>query len=243
MGNPFFDFLKYWPKRFKIFFFIRNMYIFISNVLSKSILDFGKGSNWKYVQILIYASRSFCQGYRDRRVSKIIKTTRGSSPLSRPSRGLGSPSGPSGTSWSSSKSLCLCKHCQDLHLHVLSENCQRIVRKFLNKPKIIHTTNLSVPLSYSGPLPGVPGGMTISKNWINQVKTSPRSTPPRSSRPCTGGKTRPPASAVCQGYIYIIHKYGHGSRCPWMTQVKNRRTLQHRDLIDLGADSVKRKVY
>ena len=47
MGNTFFDFLKYWQKRFKKNL-NRNMDILISNLLSESIFDFGKWSNWKY---------------------------------------------------------------------------------------------------------------------------------------------------------------------------------------------------
>ena len=47
MGNPIFNFFCCWSKRSN-FFYNRNIDFLISKLLSKSILDFGKWSNWKY---------------------------------------------------------------------------------------------------------------------------------------------------------------------------------------------------
>ena len=53
MENPFFDFFQYWPKLFNYKIWNRNMDIFISNLLSESIFDFGKWSNGKYTNTRI----------------------------------------------------------------------------------------------------------------------------------------------------------------------------------------------
>ena len=54
MGNPFFDFFKYWPKRSNFLKKNSNMDILIWFLLSESIFDFGKWSHWKY------ANTRFC---------------------------------------------------------------------------------------------------------------------------------------------------------------------------------------
>ena len=46
-------FFKYWLKRSPKIFLNRNMDILISNLLSESIFDFGKWSNWKYANTCI----------------------------------------------------------------------------------------------------------------------------------------------------------------------------------------------
>ena len=48
MGNPFFDFFKYWPNLFKKKKRMEIWAFSFLNLLSEAIFDFGKWSNWKY---------------------------------------------------------------------------------------------------------------------------------------------------------------------------------------------------
>ena len=53
MENPIFNFFLFWSKRSNFVFYIRNMDLLISKLLSNSILDIGKWSNWNYAQLRI----------------------------------------------------------------------------------------------------------------------------------------------------------------------------------------------
>ena len=53
MGNPFFDFFLILAKTLQKKIYNRNMDILISNLLSETILDFGKWSNGKYANARI----------------------------------------------------------------------------------------------------------------------------------------------------------------------------------------------